>query len=51
MPEPAVREAWEKLGDIAACATLFDVSPTAMQWRLHSFYLAVVPAPTTEGTF
>jgi hypothetical protein len=37
MPERAVREAWERLGDVAACAARFDVSPTAMHWRLYSF--------------
>ena len=36
MPEPWVRKAWEELGDIDACARHFDVSPTAMQWRLFS---------------
>ena len=36
MPEAAVREAWDELGDVAACAARFDVSPTAMQWRLFS---------------
>jgi len=39
MPEPAVRAAWRELGDAGACAAHFDVSPTAMQWRLHSFDL------------
>ena len=39
MPEPAVRAAWEELGDVAACAARFDVSPTAMQWRLYSYDL------------
>jgi hypothetical protein len=39
MPEPAVREAWAELGDVAACAARFDVSPTAMQWRLYAFEL------------
>ncbi len=43
MPEPAVRAAWEELGDVAECAQRFDVSPTAMQWRLHSFGLADSP--------
>jgi len=37
MPEPAVRAAWEELGEVAACAARFDVSPTAMHWRLYSF--------------
>lgn len=39
MPEPAVRAAWQELGDIAACAAGFDVSPTAMHWRLFGFGL------------
>ena len=39
MPEPAVREAWDELEDLATCAARFDVSPTAMHWRLHSFAL------------
>jgi hypothetical protein len=39
MPESAVREAWEELEDVAACAARFDVSPTAMQWRLFSYDL------------
>ena len=43
MPEPAVREAWEELGDIAACAARFDVSPTAMQWRLYGYGLCECP--------
>jgi hypothetical protein len=45
MPEPAVREAWGELGDVAACAARFDVSPTAMQWRLFTFGL-VSEVPT-----
>lgn len=40
MPESAVREVWEEIGHVAACAARFDVSPTAMHWRLHSFGLA-----------
>jgi hypothetical protein len=43
MPEPLVRQAWEDLGDVAACAARFDVSPTAMQWRLHSYDLVDRP--------
>ena len=39
MPELAVRAAWGELEDIAACAVRFDVSSTAMQWRLHNFGL------------
>lgn len=48
MPEPAVRKAWSELLDVAACATRFDVSPTAMQWRLYGFEL--VDAPPERGT-
>ena len=47
MPETAVRGAWQELGEAAACAMRFDVSPTAMQWRLHSFGLA--PRPKAGG--
>ena len=39
MPEPPVRGAWEELGDVDACAARFDVSPTAMHWRLFAFDL------------
>ena len=39
MPEPAVRSAWVELAEIASCAARFDVSPTAMQWRLYGFGL------------
>jgi IrrE N-terminal-like domain len=39
MPDPAVREAWEELGDMGACAARFDVSPTAMHWRAHNLGL------------
>lgn len=39
MPEAAVRAAWEELGEVAACAARFDVSPTAMHWRLYGFAL------------
>ena len=48
MPEPAVRDVWSELGDVAACAARFDVSPTAMQWRLFSFGL-VVERPLPPG--
>ena len=41
MPELAVRAAWKELGDISTCAARFDVSPTAMQWRLYGYMLAV----------
>ena len=47
MPEPAVRAVWSKLEDVPACAASFDVSPTAMQWRLYSFGLAD-ERPTTD---
>ena len=46
MPEETVRTAWSALGDISACAARFDVSPTAMQWRLYGFRL-VSGAPAT----
>lgn len=39
MPEPAIRMAWAELGDIEPCAVRFDVSPTAMHWRLFSYGL------------
>ena len=45
MPGPAVQSAWEELSDVAACAARFDVSPTAMQWRLVAFDLACRPDP------
>jgi Zn-dependent peptidase ImmA (M78 family) len=43
MPEHAVRNAWTELSDIAACAARFDVSPSAMHWRLYGFDLADRP--------
>src|SRR5436190_12781597 len=39
MPEHVVREAWATARDVEDCAERFDVSPTAMQWRLYSFGL------------
>jgi hypothetical protein len=45
MPEPAVHAVWEELADVAACAARFDVSPTAMKWRLFSF--GFVDSPPT----
>jgi hypothetical protein len=39
MPKPAVRGAWNELDNLAACAARFDVSPTAMQWRLYGLGL------------
>jgi hypothetical protein len=47
MPEPAVRATWAESGAIEACAARFDVSPTAMHWRLFSFGL-VPEAPAQE---
>jgi hypothetical protein len=43
MPEPAVRAEWDRLHDVDACASRFDVSPNAMQWRLFGFALAERP--------
>jgi hypothetical protein len=39
MPEPAVRVAWQELGSADEVAAHFDVSPSAMRWRLFSFGL------------
>jgi hypothetical protein len=39
MPEQAVRDAWRESPDVDSCAALFDVSPSAMGWRLYSFGL------------
>jgi len=39
MPEEAVRAAWEELREVEVCAARFDVSPTAMGWRLFAFRL------------
>jgi len=44
MPESAVRAAWAELSEMETCATRFDVSPTAMHWRLYSFGLQEQPA-------
>ncbi len=43
MPEPAVRAAWAELREAELCATRFDVSTTAMAWRLYSFGLTQPP--------
>jgi IrrE N-terminal-like domain len=43
MPEVDVRAAWQKAGGIDECAAHFDVSPTAMRWRLFSFGLVGEP--------
>ena len=48
MPEPEVLKAWGQFANIAECAARFDVSPTAMQWRLHSFTLSERPAATSD---
>src|SRR5579884_1780795 len=46
MPEPAVRRIWNELGSIQEVAFQFDVSASAMHWRLYSFGLvAERPAP------
>jgi len=39
MPEESVRKTWDGSLDIALCARRFDVSPSAIQWRLYSFGL------------
>lgn len=51
MPEPAVRAVWSELGEVEACAARFDVSPTAIQWRLYSFSLVNIDAvhPSSGG--
>jgi hypothetical protein len=48
MPELDVRSAWKELGEIEECAARFDVSPTAMHWRLYSFGLTARP-PRLDG--
>ena len=48
MPEPAVRAVWEELEEVDACATRFDVSPTAIHWRLFGFALLDDP-PAHQG--
>jgi hypothetical protein len=46
MPEAAVRANWEESGSADFLASLFDVSPSAMRWRLYSFgLLAERPTP------
>lgn len=47
MPEPAVRAGWEELGLADALASRFDVSPSAMSWRLFSFGL-LTERPTAD---
>src|SRR3954471_14742221 len=36
MPEAAVRANWEESGSADSLASVFDVSPSAMRWRLYS---------------
>jgi Zn-dependent peptidase ImmA (M78 family) len=43
MPEPDVRAAFARDGDVKQLAEAFGVSPLAMQWRLYSFELAESP--------
>jgi IrrE N-terminal-like domain len=43
MPEPAVRLGWEEVGAVEALASRFDVSPSAMSWRLYSFGIVNQP--------
>jgi len=43
MPELAVRAAWDEFGQLEQVASRLDVSPSAMQWRLFSFGLAMKP--------
>jgi IrrE N-terminal-like domain len=50
MPESAVRDVWAEREDIAACASRFDVSPTAMHWRLHSFGLQFIGPAGSSNT-
>jgi hypothetical protein len=49
MPEPSVRTAWETAGTVEGVATLFDVSPEAMEWRLHNCGFVPRPAPPAPG--
>ena len=49
MPEPAVRAGWDELGSAESLASRFDVSPSAMRWRLYSFGL-IADRPTAEQT-
>ena len=39
MPERAVLQAWEEMRGAAPCAARFEVSPTAMHWRLYALGL------------
>src|SRR5690242_5272905 len=44
MPERAIRAGWEELGSVETLASRFDVSPSAMRWRLYSIGLIDEPA-------
>jgi hypothetical protein len=50
MPEPAIRASWDELGSADALASRFDVSPSAMRWRLYSFGLDAAPVGAHLGT-
>lgn len=43
MPEAAVQDAWLELADADRLAARFNVSPSAMRWRLYSFGLLPEP--------
>jgi hypothetical protein len=43
MPEAALRTGWEELGSADALAARFDVSLSAMRWRLFRFGLVREP--------
>lgn len=43
MPESALREALEDLGEMDACASHFAVARMAMHWRLDRFGLTSRP--------
>jgi Zn-dependent peptidase ImmA (M78 family) len=43
MPEPAVRAEWPAVENLDECAARFDVSPSAMHWRLYSFGMSGQP--------
>jgi Zn-dependent peptidase ImmA (M78 family) len=49
MPEPAIRASWRELASLDALATHFDVSPSAMHWRLYSFGLLTDRPSPDEG--
>jgi hypothetical protein len=49
MPEPAIRAGWEELRSPEDLASRFDVSPSAMRWRLYSFGL-LADRPAADQT-